>query len=119
MEGILEIKKIKNCPVQYVLAINDTLNVISGKWKLPIIGLLIFGKKRFMELEKGIPRITPRMLSKELKDLEANGIVKRTVYDSIPVMVEYELTKSGKSLLRVLDTMIEWGIQHRKNILAN
>ncbi len=118
MDRITELEKVKSCSTQFVLAINDTLNVISGKWKLPIIGSLLYGKKRFKELEREIPRITPRMLSKELKDLEANGIVTRTVYNSIPVMVEYELTISGQSLHEVLEPMIGWGLQHRKTILG-
>jgi DNA-binding HxlR family transcriptional regulator len=75
---------------------------------------LLYGKKRFRELEKEIPKITPRMLSKELKDLEVNGIITRTVYDSFPVSIEYELTTSGKNLQQVLDSMIHWGLQHRK-----
>jgi len=81
--------------------------------------VIIIWEKRFRELERGIPKISPRMLSKELKDLEANGIVKRTVYDSIPVIVEYELTISGESLNQVLEPMIEWGLQHRKMLLGN
>ena len=101
-----------------MLAVNDTMNVLNGKWKLPIIGSLLYGKKRFKELEREIPKITPRMLSKELKDLEVNGIVTRTVYDSIPVTVEYELTKSGNSLKTVLEVMVEWGLQHRKRYIG-
>jgi DNA-binding HxlR family transcriptional regulator len=108
------LKNAKSCPAQYVLALNDTLNVFTGKWKLPIIGTLLFDKKRFTEIQKNIPKITPRMLSKELKDLEINGVVKRTVYDSIPVSVEYELTDSARLLGGVLDKMLEWGLQHRK-----
>jgi DNA-binding HxlR family transcriptional regulator len=118
MYSTSELEKIKSCSTQFVLAINDTLNVISGKWKLPIIGSLLYGKKRFKELEREIPKISPRMLSKELKDLEANGIVKRTVYNSIPVMVEYELTISGQSLDQFIEPMIEWGLQHRKNVIG-
>ncbi|MBX2900288.1 MAG: helix-turn-helix transcriptional regulator [Cyclobacteriaceae bacterium] len=90
------------------------MNVLIGKWKLPIIGSLLYGKKRFRELEREIPKITPRMLSKELKDLEVNGIVTRTVFDTIPVTVEYELTKSGLTLNTVLESMIMWGLQHRR-----
>ncbi|NVO18538.1 MAG: helix-turn-helix transcriptional regulator [Bacteroidetes bacterium] len=114
MNASADLVKVKSCPTQFVLAINDTLNVLVGKWKLPIIGALLFGKKRFREMERDIPKITPRMLSKELKDLELNGIIKRTVHDTIPVTVEYELTPSGKSLSNVLDVMIEWGLHHRK-----
>jgi DNA-binding HxlR family transcriptional regulator len=118
MGRLSELDKIKSCPSTYVLAINDTMNVLNGKWKLPIMAALGFGKKRFRELERDIPNITPRMLSKELKDLEANGVLKRTVHDSIPVVVEYELTKSGASLEAVMDVMIEWGLQHRKTFIG-
>lgn len=118
IKKISDFEKVKNCSGSFVLAINDTMNVINGKWKLPIMGALLFGKKRFKELEREIPKITPRMLSKELRDLEVNGIVTRTVYDTLPVTVEYELTKSGKSFTKVLDVMVEWGLQHRKNVLG-
>ena len=119
MSKTLDIKEIKKCSSTYILAVNDTINVVSGKWKLPIIGALLFGKRRFKELEREIPKITPRMLSKELRDLEANGIVTRTVYDTIPVTVEYELTKSGQSFRKVLDVMLEWGLEHRKTVIGN
>jgi DNA-binding HxlR family transcriptional regulator len=109
-----ELKNVKSCSSEFILAVNDTLNVLSGKWKLPIIGSLLFGKKRFKEMERCIPNITARMLSKELKELELNGMIKRTVYDSIPVSVEYELTKSGRTLTMVLDSMAVWGLRHRK-----
>lgn len=112
------IKDFKSCPLQYVLHINDTLNVISGKWKLPIIGSVLFGKKRFTEIQRNIPKITPRMLSKELKELELNGMIVRKVYDSTPVTVEYELSESGKSITEVLDKMIEWGIEHRMSVFS-
>ncbi|WP_348797369.1 winged helix-turn-helix transcriptional regulator [Flavobacterium adhaerens] len=112
-------REAKSCPIQFVLAVNDTLNVINGKWKLPIIGSLLFEKKRFTDIQKNIPKITPRMLSKELKDLEMNGMITRTVYSTTPITVEYELTESAKSLGDVLDKMLEWGIQHREAVLSN
>jgi len=111
-----ELEKIKVCSASYVTALTDTQSIISGKWKLAIIGSLFYGKKRFKELEKDILGITPRMLSKELKDLESKGMIARNVYDSIPVTVEYELTKSGKSFSEVMDVMVEWGIKHRECI---
>lgn len=117
MDYKISFEEAKACPTQFVLAINDTLNVISGKWKMPIIATLFFGKKRFTEIQRNIPKITPRMLSKELKELELNGIVKRTVYDSIPVVVEYDLTDSGRLLSDVMDSMIHWGVNHRKGII--
>lgn len=120
MELLKKIEFVKKCPTSYVLAINDTLNAIQGKWKMPIIAVLLFGKKRFKEIEREIPKITPRMLSQELKDLEMNGIVKRTVYDTTPVTIEYEITPSGEQLHDVLEAMIRWGLAHRKsNVMKN
>ena len=114
----MQIKLAKSCPAHYILAINDTMNVLNGKWKLPILGSLLKGHKRFTEMQRHIPGITPRMLSKELKDLEMNGMVKRIVYSTLPVSVEYMLTPSGDSLAEVLDKMIEWGLKHRKEMIG-
>lgn len=111
-------KHEKNKCAEHALPVQDCLDVISGKWKLPILGSLMDGKKRFKELERAIPHITPRMLSKELRDLEMNQLVKRTVYDTVPVMVEYEMAPYGHSLRKVLNEMNEWGTQHRKRIMA-
>lgn len=119
MKKVADYKEVKSCPIQFILAINDTLNVIHGKWKMPILGSLIFGLNRFGEIQKNIPKITPRMLSKELKDLEANGIVERKVYDTTPVKVIYELTPSGKKLSGVMDKMLEWGLDHRSTTLSS
>jgi len=116
---LFELTTIKECSNDYILAVNDTMNVLNGKWKIPIIAMLLYGKKRFGELERAIPKINPRMLAKDLKDLEINGMVKRTVYDTIPVSVEYELTKSGQLFSGVLDVMLQWGLQHRKNTLID
>ena len=108
----------KNYSASAMLALTDTLHVICTKWKFPIIGSLLDGKKRYTEIERLIPGITPRMLSKELKDLEVNGIVTRTVLDTAPGSVVYELTKSGASFQQVLDVMIAWGGLHRQNIIG-
>ncbi len=117
MTELAALQDIKKCPRQYVLAVNDALNVISGKWKLPIIGTLLFGKCRFKELQQNIEKITPRMLSKELKELELNGVVARRVYDSTPILIEYELTPSGHNILKVLDSMVQWGLDHRAEVM--
>lgn len=69
-------------------------------------------------MEKEIPKINPRMLSKELRDLEAHGIVVRKVYDTIPVSVEYELTESGQSFKEVMTTMLLWGLKHRERMVG-
>ncbi len=106
------------CTISNILAVKDTVNVINGKWKAAIIYFLATGKKRYSDLQKGIPKINPRMLSKELKDLELNGILTRQVYNTVPVTIEYELTKSGHDFKKdVLEAMLTWGVKHRKNIL--
>ncbi len=94
--------------------VTDALDVLSGKWKLPIIISLTFGSKRFSEMAREIPKITDRMLSKELRDLEMNGLVQRVVHDSIPVVVEYSMTEYAHTLDNVIQTLREWGINHRK-----
>ena len=117
-EKLVERKeKIEECPRQYVLALSDTLNVVSGKWKLPIVASLLRGKRRFNDLQENIEKITPRMLSKELKELEVNGIVERRVYDQSPVVIEYTLTESGKGVTSVIDAMIDWGLSHREEVM--
>ena len=117
MKNIQKVDVTQSCSKSYILAINDTLNVLQGKWKLPILGCIIQGNKRFTEFERSIPKITPRMLSKELKDLEANGVIQRTVKNSITI--EYTLTLSGRSFIKVLDLMVEWGLSHRKTMMSS
>ena len=99
-----------------LLAIRDTMDVLNGKWKIAIIGSLTFGEKRFMELQRDVDGITAKMLSKELKDLEINKLVKRTVFDTKPVTVEYRLTEHGKSLEKIIEELVRWGILHREKI---
>jgi DNA-binding HxlR family transcriptional regulator len=101
-----------------ILPVRDALDILSGKWKLPIIISLSFGNKRFNQIAKEIPNITDKMLSKELRDLEMNQLVKRTVYDSVPVVVEYSMTSYGKTLEKVIEELGKWGMQHRKKIIG-
>lgn len=111
-------KPTKEACKQAIRPIRDTLYVLEGKWKLPIIVSLSFGAKRFKEMEEDVSGITPRMLSKELKELEANELVKRTVHDSKPVLIEYSLTPYGDTLKPVIKALEEWGTQHRERIMA-
>ncbi|GAC1379562.1 MAG: helix-turn-helix domain-containing protein [Ginsengibacter sp.] len=104
--------------VKMILPVRDALDILSGKWKLPIIIALSFGKKRFKELSHEIPNITDKMLSKELRDLEMNQLIRRTVYDSVPVSIEYSMTTYGKSLEKVIEELRIWGTQHRKKIIG-
>ncbi len=98
-------------------AIEDTLYIVSGTWKMQIIALLCNGEFRYCELEKGLPKITPRMLSKELKDLVQNELVIRKVCDTVPVKVTYKLTYYGETLVPLIIELINWGIGHRKKLM--
>jgi DNA-binding HxlR family transcriptional regulator len=96
--------------------VQDTLYVIGGKWKLPIIIALYHGNSRFKDLKTCIPDITSRVLSKELKDLEANKMINRTVYDTSPVAVKYTLTDYCFTIKELIIIMEDWGKNHRKKI---
>ncbi|WP_025763848.1 winged helix-turn-helix transcriptional regulator [Dyadobacter tibetensis] len=102
---------------KHMFPVHDALAVLNGKWKLPIIISLMFGNKRFSQIGREIPKITDKMLSKELRDLEMNELVKRTVYDSIPVVVEYTLTDYGHTLEPVIEVLRKWGEKHRERIM--
>ncbi len=98
------------------LAIQDTLYVVNGKWKLVILSILVnSGTHRFGELSR-IAGISPRILSKELQELEMNMLITRKVLDTKPITVEYSATTYADSLKEVLDAMIRWGQNHKKEI---
>lgn len=97
--------------------VQDTMFVIGGKWKLPIILSLYSGKTRFNDIANSIPKITNRVLSKELKHLEENLLIKRTVVDDYPVRIEYSITNYAFSIIKeVVKPMESWGKKHRKKI---
>ena len=103
---------------QKMLVTRDTLEVIQGKWRIPIIVSLTFGNKRFGEIQREIVDISPKMLSQELKALEVNKIITRTLYDSMPVTVTYCLTPLGLSMKTLLEEILNWGIHFRKEIVG-
>ncbi|SDH20269.1 winged helix-turn-helix transcriptional regulator [Chitinophaga filiformis] len=97
-------------------AVGDALYVIGGKWKLRIIIALSEGFTRFNELQRRVEGISARVLSNELKDLELNGFLVRTVQVASPVIVEYKLTDYSDTLKNVLIALREWGTMHKANI---
>lgn len=105
------------CP-KNMLTIKDALEAIEGKWKLLILFSLSAGGKRFKQISKEVGGITDKTLSKELKNLEANKLIKRSVYDTFPPTVEYSITAHGQSLERVMDELHYWGLAHRKEIMG-
>jgi DNA-binding HxlR family transcriptional regulator len=103
---------------QNLRPISDTLEVVGGKWKLLILSALVgVGSKRFTELQRELGRVTPRVLSKELKELELNQLVLRTVHPTMPVTVEYSLSEHGKTLEPVMLALRDWGTRHRRQIM--
>jgi len=100
------------------MAIQDTLDVVGGKWKLILISILLTqGTKKFNELSREAG-ISPRILSKELQDLETNGLVERTVRNTKPITVEYSLTDYSGTLEELIKVMYDWGISHRKKVAS-
>ena len=103
-----------------LVPIKDAMGVLSGKWKIQIIGSMMHhgGALRFMDLLRLVDGIAAKMLSKELQDLELNLLVKRTVLNTKPVTVEYELTPHVKTLERIIRELQVWGILHRKRVIG-
>jgi DNA-binding HxlR family transcriptional regulator len=100
-------------------AVRDSMDVLNGKWKIPILSsLCYYHKRRFSDILKDTTGISNRMLSKELKELELNKLVERTILNTQPITVEYKLTEHGKSLRTLINHLTDWGIEHRKVIVG-
>lgn len=105
---MLEVKKTKenHCPVA------ATLSLIGGKYKALILWTLLEGPRRFSQLRHAVPQATPKMLTQQLRDLEADGLISRTVYPQVPPKVKYALTQEGQSIRPILMAMYNWGTQY-------
>lgn len=97
------------CPVEI------TMGLIGDKWKVLIIRDLLTGTKRFGELKKSLSGITQKVLTNNLRQMEASGLILRKVYAEVPPKVEYSLSDTGFSLKPILDSMVEWGNEYREN----
>lgn len=106
----MEMNKMPECPVEM------TLQLIGDKWKVLIIRDLLGGTKRFNELMRSVGGISQKVLTSNLRSLEASGLVNRKVYPEVPPKVEYSLTETGLSLKPILDSMIEWGTEYKKKL---
>ncbi|MBB6673803.1 winged helix-turn-helix transcriptional regulator [Cohnella nanjingensis] len=96
------------CPVE------TTLSVVGGKWKAIILWRLVSGTKRFNELQRSISQITRKMLTEQLRELERDNLIIRTVYQQVPPKVEYTLSDYGRTFLPVMQAMAQWGFVHRE-----
>ena len=98
--------------IEYQCSMELTLDLIGGKWKALILWHLGENTLRFSELKRTLPKITQKMLTQQLRELEASGLVTRFIYTQIPPKVEYSLTPAGKSLLPILETLCQWGLNY-------
>jgi DNA-binding HxlR family transcriptional regulator len=101
-----------------IMAVHDAMDVLNGKWKISIISsICYYNKRRFSDILNDVSGISNKMLSKELKELEVNKLIKRTVLDTQPVTVQYNLTEYGKTLQTIINNLADWGIKHRQVII--
>ncbi len=99
-----------------VKPVRDTLDVINGKWKLPIIISIGVGNERFTDIQESIVGLTPKVLAKELKELEQHQLIKRIIIDDYPVKILYKLEIYADTLTPIIYAMKDWGVNHRKKI---
>jgi len=113
---ILEYTAIDDC-AKKIRAIDDTMDILSGKWKVSIIARLCYKPFRYSELLKDLNGISGKMLSSELKELEVNGLITREVSATKPLTVTYAISAYGISLKNLTDSIADWGLQHRKRVV--
>lgn len=104
---------------KYNISVEATLEVIGGKWKCVILCHLMRGKKRTSELKRLMPDITQKMLTQQLRELEADGVIDRIVYNQVPPKVEYELSEYGSSLSGILNALCTWGDGHLTKVYGD
>ncbi|MDR6547020.1 MULTISPECIES: winged helix-turn-helix transcriptional regulator [Chryseobacterium] len=102
-----------------MLYLQDTLEAIHGKWKTLVLFSIMNGNKRFKEIKNSIPKISGKVLAKELRDLEQNKLINRTVHDDLLMIIEYTPTQHTATLQSVFKSMIDWGKIHRKKIIED
>jgi len=112
-------KKIHCDCLDTIKPVRDTLDVISGKWKLPIIISISTGNERFTEIQESIPGITPKVLAKELKELECHHLIKRIVINDYPVKILYKTEDYANTLTPIIYVLKDWGLNHRKELFEN
>ncbi|HDF2862965.1 TPA: helix-turn-helix transcriptional regulator [Clostridioides difficile] len=107
---------MKKCLDNYSCPIEATLALIGGKYKTLILWHLKDTILRFNELKKLIPKVTPKMLTQQLRELESDGLIIRVVYPVVPPKVEYSLSDFGKSIIPILDSMCDWGSDYLESL---
>ena len=101
------------CPIQ------QTIALIGDKWKILVLCTLMDGTKRFGELQRAMEGITPKVLTRQLRDLERDGLIERQVFPQVPPRVDYSLTALGRSLMPILQQLHEWAVNNSQALLAS
>ncbi|KGE12473.1 winged helix-turn-helix transcriptional regulator [Sphingobacterium deserti] len=114
----MPLKRGYNDCIKTIIPVRDFLDVMSGKWKFPIIVSIGVGNDRFVDIQESIPGITPKVLAKELKELEKHQLIKRTVLSEYPVKIIYTHEPYADTLTPIIYAMKDWGINHRKKVIG-
>ena len=112
----MAVKKGYNDCISTIKPVRDFLDVISGKWKLPIIISIGVGNERFTDIQESIPGITPKVLAKELKELEQHKLIKRIITEDYPVKITYKHEPYADTLTPIIYALKDWGLNHQKKI---
>jgi DNA-binding HxlR family transcriptional regulator len=102
--------------LETVKPVRDAIEVINGKWKLPIIISVMTGNERFTDIQESIPGLTPKVLAKELKDLEQHKLIKRVIIDEYPIKITYKPEPYANTLTPIIESLKAWGLNHREKI---
>jgi DNA-binding HxlR family transcriptional regulator len=106
------------CCSETLKPLRDALDVFNGKWKIPILVSVIMGNERFTDIQNSIPGISPKVLAKELKDLEEHDLIKRIVMDQYPVKILYKPEPYADTITPIIETLKTWGQNHRKRLFT-
>jgi len=115
----MAVKRGYNNCISTIIPVRDFLDVMSGKWKFPILVSIGVGNDRFTDIQESIPGITPKVLAKELKELETHQLIKRTVVQDYPVKIIYTREPYADTLTPIIYAMKDWGLNHRIKVFGD
>ena len=111
-------KQLHKCYSETLIPLRDALNVFNGKWKIPILFSIMSGNDRFTHIQNSIECISPKVLAKELKDLEEHQLITRVVIDDYPVKIIYKTEPYADSIAPIIEALKTWGQNHRKKLFS-
>ena len=106
-----------NC-AETIIPLRDALDVFSGKWKIPILFSMMSGNERYTDIQSSMPCISPKVLVKELKDLEEHHLIKRVIIDEYPIKILYKLEPYAQTVIPIIETLKTWGQNHRNKLFG-